>query len=395
MAYHKQGDTSSGKMMHMKLLFSTLLIFCSFFTKAQSLFNQSVISISSSGVLYVKDTIVNNGTIINNGDMQVGGSWINNNQYDAGQGKITFNSDLPQLINHNDQSFSRLTISGGGIKLIGADITIEEELVLTEGIIETENNSRVIVNSEAVVSGGSDQAHIHAPVYHHGNGEKIFPIGNGTLYLPVTLENVEDPSAIVGIELIEDGTSLLKAPSLAEISNTRYWRIDVAAGIPNSRIILPVRDEPLLTNLDDIVVAQSSSLTQNFDGIGQSAVEGTMANGMVTSNDFVTVPFVALATVNDDAPIVVYNAISPNNDEFGRNEFLTIGNIENYPGNTFSLFNRWGDKVFEIQNYNNKDRVFLGRSNINGEKDLVNGTYFYVIQMEDGLKLNGFLTLRR
>jgi gliding motility-associated-like protein len=105
--------------------------------------------------------------------------------------------------------------------------------------------------------------------------------------------------------------------------------------------------------------------------------------------------FVALATVNDDAPIVVYNAISPNHDEFARNEFLRIENIENHPGNTFSLFNRWGDKVFEIQNYNNKDRVFLGKSNINDEKDLVNGTYYYTIQLENGVKMNGFLSLKR
>jgi gliding motility-associated-like protein len=379
----------------MKLLLIIILFFNASFAKAQSLFNKSLISISSSGVLYVKDTIVNNGTIINNGDMQVGGSWINNNQYDAGHGKITFNSDLPQLINHNDQSFSRLTISGGGTKLIGADITIEGELVLTEGIIETENNSSVFINSDAVVTGGSDQSHIHAQVYHQGSGEKIFPIGNGTLYLPVILENVEDPSAVVGVEMIEDGTPLLKAPSLAQISNTRYWRVDVAEGTLNSRIILPIRDEPLFTNLDDIVVAQSSSLTQNFEGIGQSAAEGTVTNGMVTSNDFVNTPFVALATVNADGPIVVYNAISPNNDPLSRNEFLTIGNIENYPGNTFSLFNRWGDKVFEIQNYNNKDRIFLGKSNINDEKDLVNGTYYYVIETESGLKVNGFLSLKR
>ena len=361
--------------------------------QAQSLFNESVISISSSGVLYVKDTIVNNGTIINNGDMQVGGSWINNNQYDAGQGKITFNSDLPQLINHNDQSFSRLTISGGGTKLIGADITIEEELVLTEGIIKTENNSRVIINSDAAVSGGSDQSHIHAPVYHQGNGEKIFPIGNGTLYLPVTLENVEDPSAIVGIEMIEDGTSLLKAPSLTEISNKRYWRIDVAAGILNSRIILPVRDEPLFTNLDDVVVAQSASLTENFESIGQSAAQGAITNGMVTSNHLVTMPLVTLATSTDVGALVVYNAISVNGD--GLNEFVRILNIENYPENIFTLFNRWGDKVFEIENYDNQERVFRGKSNINDEKDLVNGTYFYVIETKIGnLKINGFLSLK-
>jgi hypothetical protein len=39
--------------------------------------------------------------------------------------------------------------------------------------------------------------------------------------------------------------------------------------------------------------------------------------------------------------------------------------------------------------------VFLGKSNINDEKDLVNGTYYYTIQLEGGVKMNGFLSLKR
>src|SRR5688500_9501290 len=87
----------------------------------QNLYNQSIISIAASSVIYVKDTIINKGSIINNGDIHVAGSWINNAEYDAGQGQITFSSNLPQIINHNNQSFNRLTISGGGDKIFLAD----------------------------------------------------------------------------------------------------------------------------------------------------------------------------------------------------------------------------------------------------------------------------------
>lgn len=368
--------------------------------KAQSLYNNSIISISANSILFVKDSIVNNGTIVNNGDMQVGGSWINNEQYDAGEGQITFNSTsptIPQIINHNNQSFSKLTISGGGKKLILADITIEEQLVLTDGVIETENNSKVIINPAASITGGSDQSHIHAPVYHHGSGEKLFPLGNGAVYLPVILPDVEDPSAVIGIEEIEAaGTPLLKAPSLDVISNTRYWHIDVAEGTLKSQITLPVRGESQFTDLKKVVVVRSASLTENFESIGQSTTEGTLSNGTVTSNFFVgsSTPFIALASSNDDGSIFVYNAISPNGD--GKNEFLWILNIENYDDNKFSVYNRWGDKVFEITDYDNKDegRRFSGKSNINGQKALVNGTYFYVIETKGGKKVQGFLALK-
>lgn len=368
---------------------------------SQSFFNKaSTVSILENTVFSVKDSLVNTGTFINNGNLVIGGMWLNTGAYDPGIGEITFNSTsptIPQIINHNNQSFSKLTISGGGKKLILADITIEEQLVLTDGVIETENNSKVIINPAASITGGSDQSHIHAPVYHHGSGEKLFPLGNGTVYLPVVLPEVEDPNAVIGIEEVEVvNTPLLKAPSLEAISNTRYWHIDVAAGTLKSQVTLPVRGELQFADLGKVVVVQSVSLTENFESIGQSVAEGTLSNGTVTSNFFVgaSAPFIALASSNDDGSIFVYNAISPNGD--GDNEFLRILNIEYYPENKFSVFNRWGDKVFEIENYDNtnEERRFTGKSNINGEKALLNGTYFYVIETKGRKKVQGFLALK-
>lgn len=379
----------------MKFGIIILAILTSASAHAQNLFNQSVISIGSTSVVFLKDSIINHGTIINNGDMQVGGSWINNAQYEAGQGQISFNSDLPQVINHNDQSFSRLTISGGGQKIFAADITIENELVLTQGILIAENNSRIIFSNGSQIVGGSDAAYIQGPVYHHGSGDKLFPLGNGSLYLPVSLVNIEDPSALIGIEGVEmTGGMLSKAPSLDAISDNRYWHIDVVSGsLENSQIILPVREESLLNDISKVVVAESPALSEKFRTIGRASSEGTVNNGMVTSERAVTMPFVTVAGSSSRGELIVYNAISANNDTF--NEYLIIENIENYPENKFSLFNRWGDKIFEIENYDNKERVFRGKSNINGEGDLVNGTYFYIIETkQDNLKVNGFLALK-
>ena len=41
--------------------------------------------------------------------------------------------------------------------------------------------------------------------------------------------------------------------------------------------------------------------------------------------------------------------------------------------NHVAIFNRWGDVVFEVDDYNNDDHVFTG-TNKNG-KDLPSGTY--------------------
>jgi gliding motility-associated-like protein len=92
--------------------------------------------------------------------------------------------------------------------------------------------------------------------------------------------------------------------------------------------------------------------------------------------------------------IVVYNAVAPNGNN--KNEFLKIANIESHPGNSVEIYDRWGVKVFEVSNYDNQDSNarFEGRSNVGSSLNLVEGTYFYLIQAS-GQKLTGFLHLRR
>lgn len=376
-----------------KILFLFGLFSCGLLN-AQSLYNQSVISISSSSVLFVQDSLVNNGTLINNGDMQIGGAWINNSQYDAGQGQITFNSDLPQVINHNDQAFSKLTITGGE-KIFQANITIENELNLTDGVLVSQNDAKIIFNEGSTINGGSDQSHIQGTVYHKGAGDKLFPVGNGTVYLPVEILNVQGSSTEIGLREVElDGSVLQKSASLDAISTNRYWELEIISGsLSGSKVILPVRDEAIVQNENQVVVAQSTGLAQNFESLGRFSFEGSFENGRVTSADPVTVKLLAIAVVEDATSIEVYNAVSPNGD--GLNDFLRIGNIEKFPNNKVSFINRWGDTVFELTGYNNKDRVFSGMSNIGGEGKLSPGTYFYVIDKGDGSPLeNGYVSLK-
>lgn len=93
--------------------------------------------------------------------------------------------------------------------------------------------------------------------------------------------------------------------------------------------------------------------------------------------------------------ITPYNAVSPNGD--GMNESLYLEFIEIIPdtkNNKVTIYNRWGNAVFEITDYNNNDRVFKGVDQ--GGKELPNGTYFYRVEFGSGKKTrDGFITLRR
>ncbi|WP_396161408.1 gliding motility-associated C-terminal domain-containing protein [Flavobacterium sp.] len=91
--------------------------------------------------------------------------------------------------------------------------------------------------------------------------------------------------------------------------------------------------------------------------------------------------------------IKVYNALTPNGD--GKNDFLFLEGIECYPNSKVEIFNRFGSKVYETNNYDNKNNVFNGvsESSLNSSGDnLPEGTYYYIISYDyinsnlDGLK---------
>jgi gliding motility-associated-like protein len=381
----------------MRSFITLVLLLSALSVVGQRLHNQSTIYISSNGLLYVSGDIVNNNMIINNGDMQVGGTWTNNGTYDAGTGKITFNSDLPQTINHNAQSFSRLTISGGGVKNFPADITIEDELNLTEGTLVSQNGAIIVFSPTAQIIGGSDQAHINGPVYHQGSGTKIFPVGNGTDYLPVEITGIASASE-VGITLVEFSSqqSFSFKPELSAVSGKRYWEVDVVSGsLAGTQLVLPLNGDEGLSSLrpeSDYVVVQSLDSPIEFTSLGQSALTGSLSSGSLSSLNAVTENLVTIGLISEG--IVVYNAVSADGNDL--NASMKISNITAFPNNKVSIFNRWGDKVWEVNGYDNEQKVFTGNSNQGGDNELPAGTYFYVIDKGDGSPVvNGFVSLKR
>ncbi|MEQ9442577.1 MAG: gliding motility-associated C-terminal domain-containing protein [Cyclobacteriaceae bacterium] len=85
--------------------------------------------------------------------------------------------------------------------------------------------------------------------------------------------------------------------------------------------------------------------------------------------------------------IRVYNAVTPNGD--GNHDFFEIECIDLFPNNTVKIFNRAGSLVYESQYYDNQNVRFEATGNRGiyvGGKLLPDGTYFYVIEKNDGSK---------
>ncbi len=107
------------------------------------------------------------------------------------------------------------------------------------------------------------------------------------------------------------------------------------------------------------------------------------------TNTIVSVVSVISLNLTGEPGLVVYNALSPGLID-DKNDYLRIEGLAS--GNKVTILNRWGDKVFEVSEYNNDTHRFEGK-NTNG-KDLPTGTYYYQIETS-GKTYTGYLSLKR
>jgi len=96
----------------------------------------------------------------------------------------------------------------------------------------------------------------------------------------------------------------------------------------------------------------------------------------------------------EQCKIIVYDGFSPNDD--GINETFIIEGLINFPNHKVTIFNRWGNKVYEASPYlNDWDGTNMFGVSVGGDK-LPVGTYFYIIEPGDGSKaLKGYIYLNK
>jgi gliding motility-associated-like protein len=81
--------------------------------------------------------------------------------------------------------------------------------------------------------------------------------------------------------------------------------------------------------------------------------------------------------------IVIPNVFTPNSD--GLNDRFVIENVQYYR-NELTIFNRWGQPIYEADNYRNQW----------GGSDVPDGTYYYVLRLTDSSReYTGHVTVLR
>lgn len=87
----------------------------------------------------------------------------------------------------------------------------------------------------------------------------------------------------------------------------------------------------------------------------------------------------------------IYNIITPNGDGF--NDTWDIKGIQHYPGSVIQIFDKHGVEK-QIMTVAQDVAQFSWDGKVNG-RPLSSGTYWYLIQVSDGRKIKGSLTIKR
>ncbi|MEO1256069.1 MAG: gliding motility-associated C-terminal domain-containing protein, partial [Bacteroidota bacterium] len=130
------------------------------------------------------------------------------------------------------------------------------------------------------------------------------------------------------------------------------------------------------------VVGNESSLIDAFPG--DYTVFFTAENGCEYEASF-----------SIETSLTIYNGVSANAD--GKNDFFLIDCIDYFPSNNVKIYNRAGQKIYDVDGYDNTSVRFEGFSNVGGGGlRLPSGTYYYVIELgNDEDPVVGFMEVVR
>ena len=382
---------------------SYILFFCGQFLLAQSAF-------------------YNAGNLGLQGNVQMGfhTDWINDANFETNGGLIGFYGDNALVLSGNSAPIIHdVEVFLPNTLFLNTTINVVNNLNFVAGNINTALNDQTFyVNFEedAFFTGEDDTSKVTGFAAISGKSAFSFPVGDESQLRPLLINSdatndlaicaylFEDPSNPTSIASTFDTEQ--KVRDIGEISNNEFWilQTNVASTVtlswnPRSNLL------NLANTIDDIILVGWSKSSDQWIAIGNSAISGDLQQGFLVSEKFVPNDFAALTfgtiplptdTFAVNNPTLGNYFISPNGD--GTNDFLVFDNLQDAGANLVIIYNKFGQKVFELANYTNEFNGVANMGNLvlNHEIGLPEGIYYYIVDLpEQNLQYQGFFFLDR
>ncbi|EHO09904.1 gliding motility-associated C-terminal domain-containing protein [Myroides odoratimimus] len=305
---------------------------------------------------------------------------------------LEFDSSVKEIafdLKNNIDVYGTADFKNGIVKV---DSVVDPSTNLSKGMLSFQQGAKAI--------NLSDSSHVQGLVEKIGNEPFQYPIGDKQTYRYARISAGENKNDVFVGEYRQDESFFksrsTKSDVIKELNTKEYWFIDKGKNT-KSDILLTLSWDDRITSSSLLKDPENELHIVRWDAKNQLWVdEGgvvDMLNKEVTTVSSVKgYGFFTLGTVKKEKKleggVVIYNLVTPNGD--GKNDYFIIDNIHKYPNNTVEIYNRWGVRVFKIRGYDpNADgssNVFNGYSNgdINIEKNkkLPSGTYYYVVSYE-------------
>lgn len=361
------------------------------------------------------------GNFVNDGELHIFENWDNDGiiSYSAlSDGKTYFAGTTGQIIEGTKQSdFQNIIFdnnSGQPAFHLAGTITVGKMAEFQKGIINaTDYNGLVIFKENAFHTSASSQSFVDGQTENNVDKPFQFPVGDALYFRPALYaSNSSEKSIYTSQYFFENSATLYshndKEQSIISINDTEYWQIIQNQG--NEKIVLSLTLDRATTaamffneNADtEIAIVRWSEADSKWVNEGGVLTDANaeeeyekILTAQVTGYGVFTIAVVKKANPGPN-DIVIYNAISPNGDQY--NDKFHIKGIDKYPDNTLEIYNRWGVKVYQAKSYNETTIMFNGysdgRTTIERNQKLPAGTYFYILNYNNGkeiIKKTGYL----
>ena len=268
---------------------------------AQLVVRQGTVSTNTTSVVSVDANMRVDGKIINAGILYLHENLLANTSFLSSGSVILVGGD--QRIQIREASIGTVTVRGGGTKRIEGQLTVENTLSLSDGIVQVGQASLITLAQSTQITGGSPQSYVDGFLYHAGTGSKFYPVGRDGTYAPATLLNVTGNDPVVGVAYF---------PSPAIDGTPFHWQQQTLSGTyqgSRAELTFTAPNADYAAYRDEVMVLGTDRPGPNFTSLGQASLREQGDRFTISSDQPSALP---ILTVGFDIPVNTKNLYLPN-----------------------------------------------------------------------------------
>ncbi len=340
---------------------------------AQLVVRQGTVSTNTTSVVNVDANMRVDGKMINAGMLYLHKNLLANTSF-LSSGSVTLVGG-DQRIQIREASIGTVTVRGGGTKRIEGQLTVENTLSLSDGVVQVGQASLITLAQSTQITGGSPQSYVDGFLYHQGTGSKFYPVGRNGTYAPATLLNVTGEDPVVGMAYFSspaiDGTPF-------------HWQVQTLSGTyrgSRAELTFTAPNADYATYRNEVMVLAADRPGPNFTSLGQASLREQGNRFTISSDQPSALP---ILTVGFDIAADTRNLYLPNafssSAPSPEDQCVKVYGQRISPNNFYlAIQDVWGNVMYETRSW--EEASTTGWRGPIGSQE-VTATYRYLLKGE-------------